>query len=342
MEVDTPAESPAVKEQGFRFLPPVLRRSHSVAGSTPDAVDHSRRNRPALPRPGLFSVPAACDSPFSSGVRGRGAPQPLFGTVFRPDHAAPDLPHLSPASSTSSISSLCEDSYTSGEAALSSLLASSQLPMSRTGLNQVSAGAVAAFVRNGQACSSAAGPRRVLIVDCRFEYEFKGGHIADAVNVSTEAELDSLLLSKPPASPAPVLIFHCEFSQMRGPTMCQLLRKRDRELNQYPQLFYPDVFILNGGYRQFFQTYPELCAPSAYVAMDDPAYSTARDDGMRKLKSMKNLKRSWSTSSIGLLQKKRLVLDPSVSPTKSGTRQPAQTAVLVLEPVQYCPATADM
>lgn len=71
---------------------------------------------------------------------------------------------------------------------------------------------------------------RYLIIDCRFDYEFQGGHIANAINLSQTSEIEQALfavddLPTPSTSdvisPAEktVLIFHCEFSAKRAPTM---------------------------------------------------------------------------------------------------------------------------
>lgn len=78
------------------------------------------------------------------------------------------------------------------------------------------------------------------IVDCRYPYEYEGGHIEGAVNIfSTEALIEKFFsenlnishLIVPPASKASqsgievsgykrtALIFHCEFSSKRGPKL---------------------------------------------------------------------------------------------------------------------------
>jgi M-phase inducer tyrosine phosphatase len=80
--------------------------------------------------------------------------------------------------------------------------------------------------------------KRYHIIDCRFEYEYEGGHIENAIHVKEMGTLDSLLLSASSgvhaggeALPQPsrsgelgdgeqvVLIFHCEFSAKRAPTL---------------------------------------------------------------------------------------------------------------------------
>lgn len=70
---------------------------------------------------------------------------------------------------------------------------------------------------------------RYLIIDCRFSYEFDGGHITEAVNLPTTVDVEQALLAYDRV-PSPstsedhqvngktVLIFHCEFSAKRAPT----------------------------------------------------------------------------------------------------------------------------
>ena len=46
-----------------------------------------------------------------------------------------------------------------------------------------------------------------------------------------------------------IIIFHCEFSSERGPQMSKYLRKIDRGDNLYPKLKYPELYLLEGGYK---------------------------------------------------------------------------------------------
>lgn len=55
-----------------------------------------------------------------------------------------------------------------------------------------------------------------LIVDCRFEYEYDGGHIEGAVNFNNKEELASKLFQDPSPQKT-MLIFHCEYSAHRAP-----------------------------------------------------------------------------------------------------------------------------
>ena len=63
------------------------------------------------------------------------------------------------------------------------------------------------------------------VIDCRYPYEFEGGHIQDAVNLYTQELILSKLLpnksvtakTNDSLSKRSILIFHCEFSSERGP-----------------------------------------------------------------------------------------------------------------------------
>ena len=56
----------------------------------------------------------------------------------------------------------------------------------------------------------------------------------------------------------PILVFHCEFSQKRGPRALRALRNLDRTLNSanWPTLSYPEVYILENGYKNFHSKFP--------------------------------------------------------------------------------------
>ncbi|OLY84253.1 M-phase inducer phosphatase [Smittium mucronatum] len=111
----------------------------------------------------------------------------------------------------------------------------------------------------------------LIIVDCRFPYEFKGGHIAIASNSPSIETLERQFLSNPPTDKKVVVVFHCEYSIKRAPSMARHLRQRDRELNilSYPKLFYPNIYVLQGGYSGFFQSHSQHCYPQKYIPMND-------------------------------------------------------------------------
>lgn len=65
------------------------------------------------------------------------------------------------------------------------------------------------------------------VVDCRYPYEFEGGHIKGAENLYTEDDVYRALMSTKtetatvvPVEPKRnIIIFHCEFSSHRGPKL---------------------------------------------------------------------------------------------------------------------------
>jgi rhodanese-related sulfurtransferase len=113
-------------------------------------------------------------------------------------------------------------------------------------------------------------------VDARYGYEHKGGCIRDAINISDPKDFIAEFFDDP--RPDCVVIFHCEFSQRRGPKMANQFRDYDRELHKgsYPNLFYSQVFILDGGYSAFAQKFPDLCS-GGYVTMMDDAHKKNGD-----------------------------------------------------------------
>lgn len=116
---------------------------------------------------------------------------------------------------------------------------------------------------------------RLLIFDCRYPYEFEGGHIPSAINVNTPEAIESLLLSELPQASHAILVFHCEFSSERAPRMALHFRNLDRQLNKaaYPLLHYPEMYILDGGYKSFWEQYGERCDPAyAYRPMRNPQF----------------------------------------------------------------------
>ncbi|XP_060034837.1 M-phase inducer phosphatase 3 isoform X2 [Erinaceus europaeus] len=112
---------------------------------------------------------------------------------------------------------------------------------------------------------------KFYIIDCRYPYEYLGGHIQGALNLYSQEELYNFFLKKPivpvDIQKRIIIVFHCEFSSERGPRMCRSLRVEDRALNQYPALHYPELYVLRGGYRDFFPEYTELCEPQSYCPM---------------------------------------------------------------------------
>ena len=134
---------------------------------------------------------------------------------------------------------------------------------------------------------------KLVIVDCRFEYEYDGGHIEGAVNFNDKEELTSRLFDIEPTHKA-LLIFHCEYSAHRAPIMAKHVRNKDRAVNaeKYPYLTYPELYILDGGYSSFFEDYRPRCIPQNYVEMDAKEHAVACERGLGKVKQRSKLLRA--------------------------------------------------
>lgn len=134
---------------------------------------------------------------------------------------------------------------------------------------------------------------KFVIIDCRFEYEYEGGHIEGAVNFNDKEHLSSQLFDVEPTTKA-LLIFHCEYSAHRAPIMAKFIRGKDRNVNaeQYPRLTYPETYILDGGYSAFFKDFQPRCFPQNYVEMDAQEHARACEKGLGKVKQRSKLTRA--------------------------------------------------
>lgn len=142
-----------------------------------------------------------------------------------------------------------------------------------------------------------------IVIDCRFPYEFDGGHIVNAINISSKNDLEMRFINhRLLESRKRLLIFHCEYSIFRGPTMAGHLRKADRIFNSdnYPRLLYPDIVVLEGGYKKFFDSHKEWCVPQAYVEMKDIKHKRACEVEMSKVIQASKLTRARSFNQFQL------------------------------------------
>lgn len=133
---------------------------------------------------------------------------------------------------------------------------------------------------------------KIMIIDCRFEYEYNGGHIVGALNYNDKEDLAAQLFASPQSRTA--IVLHCEYSVHRAPLMAKFIRHRDRAYNvdTYPQLSYPDLYILEGGYSGFFAEHRSLCFPQNYVEMSAKEYEYACERGLGKVKQRSKLSRA--------------------------------------------------
>uniref|UniRef100_A0A8D2LXY6 M-phase inducer phosphatase n=1 Tax=Varanus komodoensis TaxID=61221 RepID=A0A8D2LXY6_VARKO len=130
-----------------------------------------------------------------------------------------------------------------------------------------------------------------VIVDCRYPYEYEGGHIKGAVNLPLEKDVEDYLLKEPivpfDAAKRVIVVFHCEFSSERGPRMCRFVREKDRACNDYPYLHYPELYVLKGGYKEFFPQYRMHCEPQNYRPMH-------HQDFKEDLRTFRLKSRTWA------------------------------------------------
>ncbi|KAL7739597.1 hypothetical protein ACLKA6_002171 [Drosophila palustris] len=116
------------------------------------------------------------------------------------------------------------------------------------------------------------------IIDCRYPYEFEGGHIRGALNLYTRLQIKEAfptITEVQPEGQRSIYVFHCEFSSERGPKLLRFLRSNDRSMHthDYPTLSYPELYLLHNGYKEFFSHYANLCEPANYVPMLAPAHN---------------------------------------------------------------------
>lgn len=151
------------------------------------------------------------------------------------------------------------------------------------------------------------------IIDARYPYEYHGGHIVNSLNIHTGSELTNFFIdntnkSIPPSQEAnqqpnqktrrDIIIFHCEFSSERGPRLMRLLREKDRQINKYPQLLYPELYLLEGGYREFYRKFKEYCIPQAYKPMKSRSHRDELRTYRRRRKAMNPRRKENRTPDI--------------------------------------------
>jgi M-phase inducer tyrosine phosphatase len=93
----------------------------------------------------------------------------------------------------------------------------------------------------------------LVIVDCRSAYEYQGGHIQSARHCQAAPEFEQLFRDAYAAGAC--FVFHCEFSQFRGPAGLEAFR----EVVRGQGAACPALFVLDKGYRGFYSRYRELC-----------------------------------------------------------------------------------
>ncbi|KAM7362114.1 string isoform 1-T2 [Cochliomyia hominivorax] len=143
------------------------------------------------------------------------------------------------------------------------------------------------------------------IIDCRYPYEYEGGHIEGAKNLYTQEQIIEEFMTQQKTEQEQrkneesdnkrnIIIFHCEFSSERGPKLSRFLRNLDRERNNmsYPALDYPEIYLLHNGYKEFFETHVEHCTPHSYRPMLEPSYN-------EEYRHFRAKSKSWNGDGLG-------------------------------------------
>lgn len=112
---------------------------------------------------------------------------------------------------------------------------------------------------------------QIVILDARFDYEYKGGHIEGAQSIRSRS--DMIRVFEKFVGQNVCFVFHCEFSMNRGPTLMKMFREYDRYVNYeyYPDVTHKNIYLLEGGYSRFYKEYPVLCT-GGYTKMRETQY----------------------------------------------------------------------
>lgn len=138
---------------------------------------------------------------------------------------------------------------------------------------------------------------KFLILDARYPYEFNGGHILNAQSSFEKETILKQLFNEPVTcgdGKKVIIIFHCEFSIERGPKLMREFREMDRLINKncYPKLYYPEIYLLEGGYKNFYENYLQMCEPKNYMPMLNDSHRNEMKYFRRKSKTWEETKNS--------------------------------------------------
>eukprot|EP01083_Nonionella_stella_P053667 141862_1 len=138
------------------------------------------------------------------------------------------------------------------------------------------------------------------IIDCRYFYEFQGGHLHGATNLCLKEELSEFFNAHRArigqSQTRIAFVFHCEYSKHRAPEAAKFFRQLDRAANPYPQLCFPEVYVMNGGYREYFRWASEEVGEAALRHCEPRLYTSMWDEKfVSEHKRCKNIfRQSWN------------------------------------------------
>ncbi|CAI8013985.1 M-phase inducer phosphatase [Geodia barretti] len=184
-----------------------------------------------------------------------------------------------------------------------------------------------------------------FILDCRYPYEYEGGHIPGALNIWSRDSLLEQFFSSPkytsssrrriiifplrvfqPESPQHVCLslslsrsFSClHLSPILSCFRSRFMRELDRKKNgmAFPKLYYPELYLLDGGYKAFYEQFPEFCEPNCYVKMLD-------ENHKEELRHFKQRSKSWTGGDAATCKRRCSKLRPRRSTIGNGHTHPA-------------------
>uniref|UniRef100_A0A7E4V285 protein-tyrosine-phosphatase n=1 Tax=Panagrellus redivivus TaxID=6233 RepID=A0A7E4V285_PANRE len=112
---------------------------------------------------------------------------------------------------------------------------------------------------------------RYMLIDVRKPHEYEGGHIKHAINIYQKDQTVKYLYERDCFNIRKfrIPIFYSE-TKTRALLMLQAVRKADRgrNMSRYAFLDYPEQYVLDGGYKEFYTSFNaerDLCEPNLYV-----------------------------------------------------------------------------
>ena len=116
------------------------------------------------------------------------------------------------------------------------------------------------------------GYQELLILDSRYIYEFQNGHIQNSVFVDMDDDMFMHKVFEHKESKVAIVIYS-EFSKYRGLVTYSMIRNADRDANtlRYPNVFFTEMYILEGGYEKFYKEFGCFCV-GGYTKMRDEQY----------------------------------------------------------------------
>ncbi len=184
-------------------------------------------------------------------------------------------------------------------------------PTAMQGVRYISPHTLAALIRQRITV-----PQGFEIFDVRYEYEHDGGHIGSAVNCPTTDRLMHWLFNMDRPLPCSTcIIVHCEHSECRAPRQVSAVLQRDQldcSFSDTVHANFPQVYVLAGGYAQFYQLYPNLCCGG---------YASCRPEDEALLQTSRTaLSVTGLELDLAPLQKRSMALDSSRDRSRRASR----------------------